>query len=342
MTERKTGTPELRRFHRALYRWYQSHGRTDLPWRRTDDPYAIYVSEVMLQQTQVKTVLERFYFPFLQRFPSLRHLARASEASVLSAWQGLGYYSRARNLHKAAIQCEGKLPHTLEGLLALPGVGRNTAHAILALAYQKPVAVMEANLRRVLSRIFAHASPSGSELWRDAHHLLDPGDPFTYNQAMMDLGALLCTPQQPACDQCPASSICKGRQKPEHYPASKKRKKVAVRHQHIWLLRNRRGEYYATPRTTRFLGGLFHFPETTADSASPLPHHKHTLRHKEQLGEIRQTYSHFELQAVIWHAEAGTASGADWHSPEALLELPFSAAEKKILRLLAQYRSATP
>ncbi|MBY0354265.1 MAG: hypothetical protein K2Q12_00885, partial [Rickettsiales bacterium] len=139
--------------HQTIHDWYAAHGRHSLPWRLTRDPYAIYVSEIMLQQTQVATVLTRFYHPFLARFPTLQSLADASQEEVLKAWEGLGYYSRARNLHQAAKICAPTLPTTVEGLLELPGIGRNTAHAIAAFAYHQPVAVMEANVKRVLHRL---------------------------------------------------------------------------------------------------------------------------------------------------------------------------------------------
>lgn len=336
MTDQKS----IARFHRDLQRWYQRYGRKELPWRATNDPYAIYISEVMLQQTQVKTVLERFYFPFLKRFPTLKHLARADEKTVLSAWQGLGYYTRAINLHKAAKQCSGVLPQTLPELLALPGIGRNTAHALLALAYRQPVAVMEANLRRVLSRILALSKPTESELWVYADRLLDRRDPFTYNQAMMDIGALVCTPQAPTCAPCPANRLCAGKKSPQHYPVLKERKAVPVRHKKIILICNGKGEYYATPRKTRFLGGLYHFPEIAADAEDfMLGEKRFRLTKATQMGSIIQSYSHFTLQADLWLLQGAALQGKHWHSPQALQRLPFSSAEHKILRLLASVAS---
>src|SRR5262245_38753383 len=144
---------QIVRFHDKLHHWYAQYGRHHLPWRLSDDAYAIYVSEIMLQQTQVKTVLERYYFPFLERFPTLSSLATASEKAVLQSLQGLGYYNRPLHLHAAAKACHGTLPSTIEKLIELPGIGHNTAHAIAAFEFHKPVAVMETNIRRVLSRI---------------------------------------------------------------------------------------------------------------------------------------------------------------------------------------------
>lgn len=321
-------------FHRKLHRWYNACGRKDLPWRNTPDTYAIYISEIMLQQTQVKTVLERFYFPFLESFPTLQALAAAPQEEVLKAWQGLGYYTRAVNLHKAARQCDGTLPDTVEGLMALPGIGRNTAHAIAAFAYRKPVAVMEANLRRVLSRIFALPHASEDELWEKAARLLDKKQPFNYNQAMMDIGATVCTRRSPACSRCPAAIICRGKDTPERYPAAKQAKAVRVRQRRIVVLKNAQEQYYAIPRQSRFLNGLYHFAETDADATHvTVTGRRYGLAGARRLGSIRQQYSHFTLQAdiVLIHTKH---SGPHWHSAGALTQLPVSMAEKKVMRLL--------
>src|SRR5262249_10913239 len=153
-------------------------------------------------------VLERYYFPFLERFPTLAHLAKAERDNVLRAWQGLGYYNRAANLHEAAKKCAPALPKDVASLMELPGIGRNTAHAIAAFAYRQPVAVMEANVRRVLARIFAMEQLVENDLWEKAHALLDSAASFDYNQAMMDIGAMICTKRAPHCTECPAQVIC--------------------------------------------------------------------------------------------------------------------------------------
>jgi A/G-specific adenine glycosylase len=330
------------RFHQELHRWYASEGRRGLPWRNTSDPYAVYVSEIMLQQTQVATVLERFYFPFLERFPNLRALSNATREEVLKAWEGLGYYRRAGHLHEAAKQCAGKLPRTVEGLMQLPGIGRNTAHAVAAFAHHAPLAVMEANVKRVLSRIFAMKSPGEKELWEKAEALLDKAQPFDYNQAMMDLGALVCRPTSPRCGECPASIICKGKAAPESYPVPKVKKKTPVRHKHIVAFRNRRGEYYARPREGRLLGGLYQFVEMDAGAThATLAGKKFPLKRGARLGNIRQQYSHFTLEAEVSLIAAGDARGPHWHAPQQLYRLPFSKAEQKILALLAGSKAAT-
>lgn len=308
-------------FHKALHGWYATHGRKDLPWRNTRDAYAIYVSEIMLQQTQVKTVLERFYHPFLKRFPTLKSLADANEKEVLKLWQGLGYYNRAGNLHQAAKACKTRLPRDVQSLMSLPGVGRNTAHAIAAFAYHAPVAVMEANVKRVISRIFALKTPSEKELWQKAELLLDRKNPFDYNQAMMDIGSTVCTKRSPDCPGCPANMICQGKANPELYPAPKIKKAVPVRKKYIVIRQNERGEYFATPRTGKFLRGLYHFVELDTPPQSKV------------LGRIRQQYSHFTLEADIYVKRA-KGSGKYWHSKNALKKLPMSMAEQKILNLL--------
>lgn len=315
-------------FHGHLRRWYKANGRHDLPWRNTTSAYEIYISEIMLQQTQVETVRTRFYQPFLQAFPTLEALARASQEEVLTLWQGLGYYSRARNLHRAAMEAKGIMPDNVEGLLALPGIGRNTAHAIAAFAYRHPVAVMEANVKRILCRIFALTHPTDAELWEKAALLLDRNDPFDYNQAMMDIGATICTPRAPKCGECPANTICKGQQNPAAYPAPKLKKQTPVRHKHIVVMVNGEGQMHAAPRTTRFLHGLYHFTELETPP-----------KHATRIGEVRQQYSHFTLEAVIYiMSSSGSMRGSignnHYYTLSELHTLPMSMAEKKILRLL--------
>lgn len=315
----------LKNFHLRLSRWYKTHGRHDLPWRNTRDPYAIYLSEIMLQQTQVETVRARFYAPFLKKFPTVAALAKASHEEVLSAWQGLGYYRRAGHLHAAAKACKTALPKDVEGLIALPGIGRNTAHAIAAFAYKHPVAILEANVKRVVARIFALETPTEAELWAGAEAILNKNDPFDYNQAMMDLGSQVCTPRAPKCGQCPASVICKGKADPESYPARKAKKAVPIRKKHIVLLVDAKGHISATPRATKFLQGLYHFDER---EAAP--------KGARKIGAIEQKYSHFTLQADVYLLSHRQKRN-DAYSIRDLHTLPMSMAEKKILRLLAAH-----
>ncbi len=198
-----------------LLNWYRAHAR-NLPWRVNPDPYKVWVSEVMLQQTRVETALP-YYERWLERFPTLDSLAAASQQEVLSAWEGLGYYSRARNLHQAAqiVMAEygGKLPQDVKHLCRLPGIGRYTAGAIASIAFGNDEPALDGNIRRVLARVFDIRHPvrsreSEESLWQLASTHLPPGQAGEYNQALMELGALICTPRQPNCSLCPINDIC--------------------------------------------------------------------------------------------------------------------------------------
>lgn len=209
----------LAAFQKRLLVWFRKHQR-DLPWRRSRDPYHIWVAEVMLQQTRIVAVLP-YYYRFLRRFPSVESLARASQENVLRMWSGLGYYSRARNLHRAAKEIVahhgGRFPRNLDSALHLPGVGRYTAAAVLSIAYDAPLAVLDGNVARVLARIGAfrgdvRASRRWLKLEKMAQHLLAANDPGDWNQALMELGETVCTPQSPRCGACPISRWCRARQ----------------------------------------------------------------------------------------------------------------------------------
>jgi A/G-specific adenine glycosylase len=194
-------------FQELLLAWYDAHAR-DLPWRKSCDPYRVWVSEIMLQQTRVAAVIAH-YHEFLRRFPTVEKLARAREASVLAGWSGLGYYRRARMLHAAAklVARLGAFPATAEELRSLPGIGRYTAAAIASIAFGKCVAVVDGNVERVLQRVFGRRM-SGGELWIAAEELLDRERPGDFNQAMMELGATVCTPRAPGCLTCPVVELC--------------------------------------------------------------------------------------------------------------------------------------
>jgi A/G-specific adenine glycosylase len=201
--------PQQNRFRQKLLAWYDAH-RRDLPWRASRDPYRVWLSEIMLQQTRVAAVIEH-YHEFLRRFPTVQKLAAAREASVLAAWSGLGYYRRARMLHAAAKvivrEHGGKFPAREEELRALPGIGRYTATAIASIAFEEPVAVVDGNVERVLQRMSGKRL-AGEQLWRTANHLLDTKRPGDFNQAMMELGAMVCTPRAPGCLTCPVIELC--------------------------------------------------------------------------------------------------------------------------------------
>ncbi len=203
---------DKRSFRRKLLVWYDRE-RRDLPWRRDRDPYRVWVSEIMLQQTRVAAVIEH-YHAFLKKFPTVKKLAAAREASVLAAWSGLGYYRRARMLHRAAKEIvskhDGKFPQNSEGLRELPGIGRYTAAAIASIAFGEAVAVVDGNVERVLSRVVGKNLPH-ADVWPVAEDTLDSNRPGDFNQAMMELGATLCVPRQPKCLMCPVSEVCRTR-----------------------------------------------------------------------------------------------------------------------------------
>ena len=252
-----------------LLRWYRKKGR-DLPWRRTSDPYAIWVSEIMLQQTQVATVIP-YYEKFMATFPTTSDLTHAPLGAVLKVWEGLGYYARARNLQKAARiisdQYDGKMPEDIEALTSLPGIGRSTAGAIISIAYGKKAPILDGNVRRVICRLFAirqnpSLAPVQKKLWNISESLVPEKNPRCFNQALMDLGAMICTPKNPDCTACCLRSLClaysKGLQKtlPVKSPGRK------VPHYHIaagviW----RGGKILITQRPAEgLLGGLWEFP----------------------------------------------------------------------------------
>ncbi|MBI1819803.1 MAG: A/G-specific adenine glycosylase, partial [Nitrospirae bacterium] len=215
---------------RRLLRWFKAHGR-DLPWRSAFSPYTVWVSEIMLQQTQVETVIP-YYRRFLSSFPTIQALAKAPQDLVLKQWEGLGYYSRARNLHRAAKQVveafNGRFPDQMDALITLPGIGKSTAGAILSLAYNQPFPILDGNVKRVLTRLFALRALPGAGLdkilWAYSASLV-PSDARSFNSALMDLGATVCRPRNPVCGLCPLKTLCQGFEQhlQELLPLKKKR-----------------------------------------------------------------------------------------------------------------------
>jgi A/G-specific adenine glycosylase len=243
-----SGKMSNQKIRAALLRWYRVH-RRDLPWRKTRDPYAIWVSEIMLQQTRVVAVIE-YYEKFMRLFPTVATLAAAKEENVLAAWSGLGYYRRARSLHAAARkivdELEGRVPATSTALRELPGVGRYTAAAIASIAYDEPVAVVDGNVERVLQRLDG-VERTGEFVWERAQELLAPKSAGDWNQAMMELGATICTPATPVCDACPVQAWCKlpGHDVRKAQPARKKRELIcglAIRKDRVYLVQRDKGE----------------------------------------------------------------------------------------------------
>lgn len=256
----------------ALLAWWDVHGRRDLPWQRDPTPYRVWVSEVMLQQTQVVTV-ERYYDRFMAAFPDLQSLAAASEDAVLHAWSGLGYYSRARQLQRAARRvCEahgGVLPMDLDALMALPGIGRSTGGAILALAGGQRQPILDGNVKRVLTRLHRIEEPPAvpavqARLWQLADQYTPADRPAAYTQAIMDLGATLCTRRRPACERCPLASRCLARRDgiAESLPAAQPRRARPQRSSVVMLVCFGAGRVLLEKRpATGLWGGLWGLPE---------------------------------------------------------------------------------
>jgi A/G-specific adenine glycosylase len=288
-------------FAERVVRWQRSHGRHDLPWQRSRDPYRVWLSEIMLQQTQVATVLG-YYDRFLARFPDVQALAAAPLDDVLARWSGLGYYSRARNLHRCAqavvAQHGGRFPRKAAALAELPGIGRSTAAAIAAFCFGERVAILDGNVKRVLARVLAFgddvADPSAQrELWAQATTLLPERDVDAYTQGLMDLGATVCLSRSPHCLLCPVQPLCRaaaeGRQ--ADYPVKRVRMRRGER-EHVWLCLERADRVFLVQRpATGIWAGLWSLPELDSadalDAASatwpgrgePLPSFVHTLTH---------------------------------------------------------------
>lgn len=305
--------------HQNILEWYHKNGRKELPWRNTDEPYCIYLSEVMLQQTQVKTVLERYYIPFLERFPTLKALSDAPLDDVLKMWEGLGYYSRAKNLHQTAKQVD-KLPQSIEELVRLPGIGQNTAHAVAAFAFSKPVPVMEANVKRILCRLHTLTNPTPKQLWQIAYEMVDTQHPFEYNQAMMDIGAMVCLPKNPKCDECPLESVCKGKYDPQRYPA-KQKKTVPLKEENI-LVRSYEEKLALIQREGRFLHGLWGFETIKVAPCSA-----------EYIGEVSHAYTHFKLRCKVYVQYECEKEQANYFSIQKIKKLALSKVDEKILKL---------
>jgi len=305
--------------HKNIQNWYKQYGRLDLPWRSTKDPYHIYLSEVMLQQTQVKTVLERYYFPFLEKFPTLKELGNAPLDDVLKMWEGLGYYNRAKNLHTTAVQID-TLPQNIEDLIKLPGIGKNTAHAVAAFAYKKPVPIMEANVKRILCRLHKLKMPTDKVLWEIAYMMVDTNNPFDYNQAMMDIGATLCTPKNPSCTLCPLSNICKGKEDPALYPTKKKRV-VPTREQNI-MISIHNDKLSLTQRQGKFLHGLWGFEETEVPLCA-----------SEYIGEVTHVYTHFKLICKVYVYHELDKVQTHYFTTQTIHKLAISKVDDKILKL---------
>jgi A/G-specific adenine glycosylase len=295
----------MQEFSARLIRWQQRHGRSGLPWQSTRDPYKVWLSEIMLQQTQVAAVVP-YFGRFLKRFPSLHSLAAASEEEVLRLWSGLGYYARARNLHAAAraMAAAGRFPETAQAIARLPGVGRSTAAAIAAFAFGERAAILDGNVKRVLARVFAIEGWPGQReiekrLWELAERLLPKRGIAAYTQGLMDLGATVCLKRNPACEACPVHAACaaRGAGRVHEIPAARPRKPLPMK-QATWLVLLRAGEVLLEKRPSHGLwGGLWVFPEKRQRTiASQCRSLGYRVGRVTRLEPLEHGFTHFRLQ----------------------------------------------
>jgi A/G-specific adenine glycosylase len=299
-------------FANRLIAWQKQHGRHDLPWQNTRDPYAIYVSEIMLQQSQVSTVIG-YYQKFMQRFPSLASLAQASQDEVLQYWSGLGYYSRARNLHKTAQRIAtdhgGVFPNDFTVIQSLPGIGRSTAAAIVSFAFDQVQTILDGNVKRVLARHFMLSGWTGSkkveqQLWQLAESLLPKQGMVAYTQGIMDLGATVCTRSQPKCGACPMQASCVALQANcvHTLPTPKPRKVLPQKSTTMLVLRHGEQIMLEKRPSSGIWGGLWSFPETDAiDGLETLVQSRFGLSASSQkpLATISHAFSHYKLSIHV-------------------------------------------
>ncbi|MCB2209318.1 A/G-specific adenine glycosylase [bacterium] len=341
----------------SLLTWYAANARA-LPWRSEQSPYRTWVSEIMLQQTQVDTVIP-YFERWMDRFPNVNALAEADEQDVLSLWEGLGYYSRARNLHKAAgivaAEYSGRLPETSEALQKLPGIGPYTAAAIASIAFDRGVAAVDGNIRRVFSRLYnitevARSKESESRIWELAQENLPTGKASAYNQALMDLGATICTPKSPDCPRCPIAEACQARALgvQEERPVKKPRKRVPHLTVTAAVIR-REGRVLLSKRPAEgLLGGLWEFPGGTLEDSDPdLPA---CLRREimeelgvdleigEVFGVYKHAYTHFKITLHAYFCtlpdgvepETIECDELAWVAPSALVNYPMGKVDRQI------------
>jgi len=292
------------------------------------DPYKVLLAEVLLQQTRVEQAIP-YYERFLQCFPTLEALAKASQEEVLKAWQGCGYYARARNLHRLAQQvaANGGFPKNYGALRALPGIGPYTAAALASIAFGEPVAAVDGNVRRVLSRWYAWEKPTAGQIQQAAEALmagparLSPGD---WNQALMELGATVCLPKSPTCGRCPVTRFCLGQAAPERYPAPKERKQRQL--EWVALVLQGPSGVYLEQRQGALLGGLWGFPMEEGPGALARLLARFGLEQAERLGSLRHDFTHRKLHIEVYRAP--------WVAGENPANRPLSRLDQKILALV--------
>jgi A/G-specific adenine glycosylase len=348
---------QAQQFSHVVLDWYQRYGRKTLPWQLDKTPYQVWLSEVMLQQTQVATVIPYFQ-RFMTRFPHVRALAEAPLDEVLHLWTGLGYYARARNLHKAAqtivAQHGGEFPTTFAEIVDLPGVGRSTAGAILSLALGQHYPILDGNVKRVLARCYAVEGWPGKKevenrLWQISEEVTPAQGVGQFNQAMMDLGAMVCTRSKPKCDLCPLNTGCiaNGNSSWAKYPGKKPKQTLPEKTAYFLLLQHGDGVWLEQRPGSGLWGGLFCFPQFTTRIDLELWLQQRGLKgnHLEQLTAFRHTFSHFHLDIVpMWlnldKATSAMDEGAGlWYN---LAQPPSVGLAAPVERLLQQLAKQSP
>lgn len=359
-SDQKKTTFQPESIQKNLLDWYDRYKR-DLPWRRTKDPYAIFVSEMMLQQTQVKTVIP-YYERFLKELPDWSALAKVKEEKVLKLWEGLGYYRRARNLQAAAQKVmadfHGHLPQTREGIMELPGVGQYSAGAVLSIAFQRPEPLVDGNVIRVFSRLFVlrgnlKTGENHQKVWDIARQLLSLKRPGDFNQALMELGATVCLPEQPQCLLCPLYTHCEGAQRGIQNELPEMPKAVHVVDVPMAaLLLDQKGKLFVRKRSEKekWLKGMWEFP-----SAEGKSHEEARLALENEFGvrtdpkprkDVKHQITHHKVHLSLFVAKLKkkikTGGSAKWVSPKELEQLPFSSAQGKLRQwVLTSYFQTT-
>ncbi len=354
---------QRREFAERVLQWFDRHGRKDLPWQQSISPYRVWVSEIMLQQTQVATVIP-YYARFMARFPDLASLADAPQDEVLHHWSGLGYYARARNLHRAAQQVRdehgGVFPETMAAVGALPGVGRSTAGAILSLALGQHWPILDGNVKRVLARYFAVPGWPGQaavlkRLWSLSEQLTPAARVADYNQAMMDLGATLCTRARPDCGRCPLGGGCQARAQGDvqAYPGRRPRKDLPVRAVQMLILHDPAGRVLLQQRPPAGIwGGLWGFPELALEASVEAwcaDNLGGVVGMDRALAARRHTFSHFHLDIhpiKILLKEPGCrvmeGAGQVWYNPAQPDARGLAAPVARLLQEIQPVNEETP
>ncbi len=325
-----------RSFASKMLKFYDQMGRKDLPWQQNKTAYSVWVSEIMLQQTQVKTVIP-YYLKFLKSFPNVQALASADVDQVLQHWAGLGYYSRARNLHQCAKmvvdQYQGEFPRTLDQIIKLPGIGESTGGAILSLAYGLPEAILDGNVKRVLARVFLvegwyGVSSVSKTLWQLSRQYTPKTRTGDFNQAMMDLGASLCSRNQPVCSECPLKKSCLAhlQDKTAEFPHRKPKKKIPTKQATMLLQLNDAGQILLIKRPpTGIWGGLWSLPELATES-----------KQMKHIDDFKHTFSHYHLEVKVVSGKPKKQaveenSNTAWHNIEQLQSLALPTPINKFL-----------